>query len=83
MFPIYCFTFFFTNFSLQNSTETFSTDDAGVCQARYHRRLQLMLRSLLAISGDSLRQRFMSQQLLVKVWVSNFKSNVEHFLKLR
>lgn len=64
----------------QNSTETVPTDDAGVCQARYHRRLQLMLRSLLAISGDSMRQRFMSQQLLVKVLISMKK--VVHFYKL-
>ncbi|KAF4532859.1 hypothetical protein B566_EDAN001462 [Ephemera danica] len=51
---------------LQNSLEGASVDDFGVSQARYHRRLQLMLRALLAISGEAMRQRFMSQQLLVK-----------------
>jgi hypothetical protein len=52
---------------LQNSLEGVPVDDTGVCQARYHRRLQLMLRALLAISGEAMNQRFMSQQLLVKV----------------
>jgi phosphatidylinositol-4-phosphate 3-kinase len=54
---------------LQNTSAdgVLSSDDAGVCKARYQRRLQLMLRALLAISGEAMRQRFMSQQLLVKV----------------
>lgn len=50
-----------------------SADESGVCQARYQRRLQLMLRALLAISGEAMRQRFMSQQLLVKVNNCNLK----------
>ncbi|GLH17055.1 Uncharacterized protein GBIM_21893, partial [Gryllus bimaculatus] len=49
----------------QNSSEVSIVDDAGLGEARYHRRLQLMLRALLAISGEALRQRFLSQQLLV------------------
>ncbi|KAK9497814.1 hypothetical protein O3M35_003734 [Rhynocoris fuscipes] len=49
----------------QNTCET-SVPDDSICAARYYRRLQLMLRALLAISGDSFRKTFMSQQLLVK-----------------
>lgn len=50
----------------QNSSETTGADDVSVCEARYHRRFQLMLRALLSISGEALRQRFLSQQMLVK-----------------
>ncbi|KAL1110477.1 hypothetical protein AAG570_008005 [Ranatra chinensis] len=41
-------------------------DEINLSEARYHRRFQLMLRALLAISGEALRNRFMAQQLLVK-----------------
>uniref|UniRef100_A0A1B6CT28 Uncharacterized protein n=3 Tax=Clastoptera arizonana TaxID=38151 RepID=A0A1B6CT28_9HEMI len=51
--------------SPQNSCEVANGDDS-VCEARYYRRMQLMLRALLAISGEAPRQRFLSQQLLVK-----------------
>ncbi|XP_054261584.1 phosphatidylinositol 4-phosphate 3-kinase C2 domain-containing subunit beta-like [Macrosteles quadrilineatus] len=51
--------------SPQNSSEV-GVEDQSVCEARYFRRLQLILRALLAISGEAPRQRFMSQQLLVK-----------------
>lgn len=51
---------------LQNTCESSGTNDT-ICAARYYRRLQLMLRALLAISGDAFRKAFMAQQLLVKV----------------
>ncbi|CAH0389985.1 unnamed protein product [Bemisia tabaci] len=51
--------------SPQNSGDN-PTDEGSICNARYHRRLQLMLRALLAVAGEALRKRFMSQQLLVK-----------------
>ncbi|KAJ9600687.1 hypothetical protein L9F63_026176, partial [Diploptera punctata] len=50
----------------QNSSESTADDDVSIGESRYHRRLQLMLRALLAISGDALRGRFLAQQLLVK-----------------
>ncbi|XP_063237766.1 phosphatidylinositol 4-phosphate 3-kinase C2 domain-containing subunit beta [Bacillus rossius redtenbacheri] len=50
----------------QNSSEQQGEDDASLSAARYHRRLQLMLRALLATTGEALRQRFLSQQLLVR-----------------
>lgn len=49
----------------QNTCE--STDRSLVAESRYHKRLQLILRALLAISGEALRKTFMSQQLLIKV----------------
>ncbi|XP_073999097.1 phosphatidylinositol-4-phosphate 3-kinase catalytic subunit Pi3K68D [Rhodnius prolixus] len=49
----------------QNTCESSGTNDT-ICAARYYRRLQLMLRALLAISGDAFRKAFMAQQLLVK-----------------
>lgn len=55
-------------FAVQNTSEV-AANDYHVCEARYYRRLQLMLRALLAISGEASRERFMSQQLLVKVCV--------------
>lgn len=42
-------------------------DDKAISCARYQRKLQLMLRALLAVIGDSLRKSFLTQQLLVKV----------------
>ncbi|PSN54649.1 hypothetical protein C0J52_01070 [Blattella germanica] len=50
----------------QNSSEPTAEDDVSIGESRYHRRLQLMLRALLAISGEALRGRFLAQQLLVK-----------------
>ncbi|XP_044261895.1 phosphatidylinositol 4-phosphate 3-kinase C2 domain-containing subunit alpha [Tribolium madens] len=41
-------------------------DEITVAEVRHHRRMKLMLRALLAICGDSLRNCFLSQQLLVK-----------------
>ncbi|XP_076663810.1 phosphatidylinositol-4-phosphate 3-kinase catalytic subunit Pi3K68D isoform X1 [Andrena cerasifolii] len=52
--------------SPQNSAETTPEDDKNISYARYHRRLQLMLRALLAVIGDALRNSFLTQQLLVK-----------------
>lgn len=51
----------------QNSAEDRPEDDKNISYARYHRRLQLMLRALLAVIGDALRNSFLTQQLLVKV----------------
>ncbi|RZF38830.1 hypothetical protein LSTR_LSTR000533 [Laodelphax striatellus] len=48
------------------SASTVSPVDDQLIGACYHRRLQLILRALLSISGEALRQRFMSQQILVK-----------------
>ncbi|XP_058806071.1 phosphatidylinositol 4-phosphate 3-kinase C2 domain-containing subunit beta isoform X2 [Phymastichus coffea] len=52
--------------SPQNSAETSLQDDKSLSFARYHRRLQLMLRALLAVIGDALRNSFLAQQFLVK-----------------
>ncbi|XP_076289347.1 phosphatidylinositol-4-phosphate 3-kinase catalytic subunit Pi3K68D isoform X2 [Lasioglossum baleicum] len=52
--------------SPQNSAEATPEDDKNISYARYHRRLQLMLRALLAVIGDALRNSFLTQQLLVK-----------------
>lgn len=52
---------------LQNSAEIAAEDDKAISCARYQRRLQLMLRALLAVIGDALRNSFLTQQLLVKV----------------
>ncbi|XP_076625671.1 phosphatidylinositol-4-phosphate 3-kinase catalytic subunit Pi3K68D isoform X4 [Colletes latitarsis] len=52
--------------SPQNSAEITPEDDKNISYARYHRRLQLMLRALLAVIGDALRNSFLTQQLLVK-----------------
>lgn len=51
----------------QNSSEIAIEDDKAISCARYQRRLQLMLRALLAVIGDALRNSFLTQQLLVKV----------------
>ncbi|XP_069687221.1 phosphatidylinositol 4-phosphate 3-kinase C2 domain-containing subunit beta isoform X3 [Periplaneta americana] len=53
-------------FPQQNSSETTAEDDISIGEARYHRRLQLMLRALFSVSGEALRGRFLAQQLLVK-----------------
>ncbi|XP_071452807.1 phosphatidylinositol 4-phosphate 3-kinase C2 domain-containing subunit beta [Hetaerina americana] len=52
--------------SPQNNLESPLMDEKTIGESRYHRRLQLMLRALMAISGEALEQRFLSQQLLVK-----------------
>ncbi|XP_030748867.1 phosphatidylinositol 4-phosphate 3-kinase C2 domain-containing subunit alpha isoform X3 [Sitophilus oryzae] len=41
-------------------------NDISISEVRYHRRMKLLLRALLAVCGESLRKCFMSQQLLVK-----------------
>ncbi|XP_011297544.1 phosphatidylinositol 4-phosphate 3-kinase C2 domain-containing subunit beta isoform X2 [Fopius arisanus] len=51
--------------SPQNS-ESSPEDDKTVGSMRYQRRLQLMLRALLAVIGEGLRNSFLSQQCLVK-----------------
>ncbi|XP_072757955.1 phosphatidylinositol 4-phosphate 3-kinase C2 domain-containing subunit beta isoform X8 [Anoplolepis gracilipes] len=51
---------------VQNSAEIAAEDDKAISCARYQRRLQLMLRALLAVIGDALRNSFLTQQLLVK-----------------
>lgn len=48
-------------------------DFTCIAEVRYHRRLLLMLRALLAICGNALRTCFFSQQILVKVRL-NFNS---------
>lgn len=48
-------------------------DDKAISCARYQRRLQLMLRALLAVIGDALRKSFLTQQLLVKVCLILYK----------
>ncbi|XP_012279784.1 phosphatidylinositol 4-phosphate 3-kinase C2 domain-containing subunit beta isoform X2 [Orussus abietinus] len=52
--------------SPQNSPENSPDDDKSISSSRYHRRLQLMLRALLAVIGEALRNSFLAQQLLVK-----------------
>ncbi|KAG5888356.1 hypothetical protein JTB14_020756 [Gonioctena quinquepunctata] len=48
------------------STELKSKEDTGISEVRYHRRLKLLLRALLAVSGQSLGDCFLYQQSLVK-----------------
>lgn len=56
--------------SLQNSADALVEDDGSdISASRYHRRLQLMLRALLAVVGDALRNSFLTQQCLVKVLI--------------
>lgn len=52
----------------QNSVEQCHQydDDYVLLQARFHRRNQLMLRALLAICGEKLTSRFLSQNLMCK-----------------
>jgi phosphatidylinositol-4-phosphate 3-kinase len=52
----------------QNTIETnqIYEDNYMLLQCRFHRRNQLMLRSLLAICGENLCRRFLSQNLLCK-----------------
>ncbi|KAF2883089.1 hypothetical protein ILUMI_23081 [Ignelater luminosus] len=51
----------------QNWTSEITEKDVNsISEARYHRRMMLLLRALLAICGESLRKCFISQQLLVK-----------------
>ncbi|XP_044594663.1 phosphatidylinositol 4-phosphate 3-kinase C2 domain-containing subunit beta isoform X2 [Cotesia glomerata] len=52
--------------SPQNSGESSQEDDRSISFTRYQRRLQLMLRALLAVIGEALRNSFLTQQLLVK-----------------
>jgi len=52
---------------IQNSYDIHSPDDKTVSEARYYRRLQLLLRALIATCGEALRKCFLSQQLLMKV----------------
>ncbi|KAK4883151.1 hypothetical protein RN001_006470 [Aquatica leii] len=48
------------------TSEVLEKDSMVISEARYHRRITLLLRTLLAICGESLRRCFLSQQLLVK-----------------
>uniref|UniRef100_A0A2M4A4P5 Putative phosphatidylinositol 3-kinase vps34 involved in signal transduction n=2 Tax=Anopheles triannulatus TaxID=58253 RepID=A0A2M4A4P5_9DIPT len=52
----------------QNILETagHAGDEVLMNQARYHRRNQLMLRALLAICGEKLTARFLSQNMMCK-----------------
>lgn len=52
--------------SPQNSYDIHSPDDKTVSESRYYRRLQLLLRALIATCGEALRKCFLSQQLLMK-----------------
>lgn len=47
-------------------------DEKAVGNARYSRKLQLMLRILKSISGQALRDRFLNQQILVRVSIFSF-----------
>ncbi|KAI5702472.1 hypothetical protein M8J75_000487 [Diaphorina citri] len=49
-----------------HSPQNSDIDDITISEARSHRRLQLLLRALIATCGEALRKRFMCQQLLVK-----------------
>lgn len=51
--------------------------DDSISEVRQHRRLKLLLRALLAISGTSLGDCFLSQQSLVKV--QTFKTKMNNF----
>ncbi|XP_050441435.1 phosphatidylinositol 4-phosphate 3-kinase C2 domain-containing subunit beta isoform X2 [Adelges cooleyi] len=72
--------------SPQNTYDVQSPDDKTVSEARYFRRLQLLLRALIATCGQSLRKCFMSQQLLMKELyesAENLKASKEsHRLKV-
>lgn len=48
------------------SFEVFEREITNIGDVRHHRRLLLLLRSLLAICGENLRNCFISQQMLVK-----------------
>lgn len=48
------------------SSENFEREETESNELRHHRRKKLLLRSLLAICGESLRKCFVSQQILVK-----------------
>ncbi|XP_026466110.1 phosphatidylinositol 4-phosphate 3-kinase C2 domain-containing subunit beta isoform X2 [Ctenocephalides felis] len=48
------------------NTSPDSGEDTVLVESRYHRRLQLLLRALLAICGEALQSRFLSQQMLCK-----------------
>lgn len=52
----------------QNSTDQSQNyeEDYVLLQARFHRRNQLMLRALLAVCGEKLSSRFLSQNLMCK-----------------
>ncbi|KAL0272748.1 UNVERIFIED_CONTAM: hypothetical protein PYX00_005609 [Menopon gallinae] len=50
----------------QNSSDTLVGDDLAIVGYRYQRRLKTMLRALLAIAGQAMIHRFMSQQVLVQ-----------------
>ena len=53
---------------VQNSLET-AADAEGKSQvsvSRYHRRLQLLLRAIFAVSGQSVRNRLLAQQVLIQ-----------------
>lgn len=61
------------NIFFQNTThnDISNLDEKTVGNARYFRRIQLMLRVLISICGQAVRDRFTSQQLLVKVRFHN------------
>ncbi|CAG9823212.1 unnamed protein product [Phaedon cochleariae] len=48
------------------NSETRNNEEMSISEVRHHRRLKLMLRALLAVSGKSLGDCFLSQQSLVK-----------------
>ncbi|XP_074032269.1 phosphatidylinositol-4-phosphate 3-kinase catalytic subunit Pi3K68D [Leptinotarsa decemlineata] len=48
------------------ASEVNNKEDTGISEVRYHRRLKLLLRALLAVSGKSLGDCFLYQQSLVK-----------------
>lgn len=50
-----------------NAINSGDYDETLITQARYHRRNKMMLRSLLAICGEKLLSRFLSQNMMCKV----------------
>jgi phosphatidylinositol-4-phosphate 3-kinase len=72
----------------QNNIElshTIAFDESLMCQARYHRRSQLMLRSLLAICGEKLTARFLAQNMICKALSDTAQAvkNVKESLRLQ
>ncbi|XP_044761430.1 phosphatidylinositol 4-phosphate 3-kinase C2 domain-containing subunit alpha [Coccinella septempunctata] len=49
-----------------NTLDMNEKDQINIKESRYHRRMKLVLRALLAICGEALRNCFLSQQILVK-----------------
>lgn len=54
-------------FALRDETDHFLLDcGVQVCVARYHRRLQLLLRAVFAVSGQAVQTRVLAQQAMLR-----------------